>query len=220
MYQKITNCKLICFILFALIFLQTAVLAFRAGVPLTIGYTAEHIALSAVTAQASGINAVLYNPAAVIAEEHERNFLSAYNKLPEDVNSYLLVYSNEFKNFNINQQARLSLFLAGLDAGKINQTLIDGRDYILTNNTKKYSALQFGLSSSFKNKNFLYGFNLKNYSENIADYKSSTFLFDAGILIKNFFIYFFDVGVSALNLGGSLKFTNESEKISDVYSVG
>ncbi|MBP7653504.1 hypothetical protein KA977_08780 [Candidatus Dependentiae bacterium] len=214
MRKKITNYSLI--IVFFILSVLSYGYSFNAGVPLTLRYTAEHSALSAVTAFSSGINGILYNPALVKLEKYDRNFVSSYISLPQQISLYYLAFSKELEQ---DKNTRLSVFLSGIDGGSINQTMINGRDIEYTNNSSGYSGFQGGLSVSYNRNKIGYGFNLKNYSEKISGYKDNLILFDFGFLYKNIFENL-DAGISALNIGSNIKINNSEEKISRIFSGG
>ncbi|HPG30850.1 MAG TPA: hypothetical protein PKY81_00625 [bacterium] len=217
MRKKNTNYQII----FAIILLtafsfSNPIYSYEAGIPLTLNYTAEQSALSAVTAFDYGINGILYNPAIARFEKFDRNFISSYISLPQDVNIYYLAFSKEFKK---NRNARYSVFAAGIDGGSVKQTLINGRDLEYAGRSSKYSAVQFGLSASHKINQIGAGINIKNYSEKISGYSGNVWLADIGFLYKGV-IENLDAGVSILNLGSKIKLNRYSEDITRIYSAG
>ena len=216
MRKKITNYQIILIILLSAVLFSNRLYSYEAGIPLTLNYTAEQSALSAVTALDYGINGILYNPAAGKFEKFDRNFISSYISLPQDVNIYYLAFSKEFRK---NTNTRYSVFAAGIDGGSIEQTLINGRDIEYAGRSSKYSAVQFGLSASHKINQMGAGINIKNYSEKISGYSGNVWLADIGFLYKGV-IENLDAGVSILNLGSKIKLNRYSEDITRIYSAG
>jgi len=210
--------------------------AFNTAAPLTLKYTAEHSAIAAVTALDYGINSFLYNPAATVLEWQSRDFISSVITYPANINAYLFAYSLELatdknKNFlkkdtNLLNSAdntnkiRFTFFNTMLKSDNIIQNYIIGQEVFKTDNTVNYYAAQIGFNVSSIYNNFLYGFNIKQYSEQNAGYKDDCILFDLGLMYKDFVIDDLNLAVSALNLVGRLNFVGASEKITQVFGTG
>ena len=218
MYKKVINRALnfLAVVIFIFTTGNNELSAASTGSPLILKYTGEHSALNAVTAYSSGISSILYNPASSAEEHYNRNFLTSVISMPLDVKGYLLTYSDTIESAF---KGRYSFFIVGIDGGKVEQTMIDGREILKTSNSKSYSASQAGVSLSLKFNTLNYGMNLKKYDEEIAGYKGKSFLFDFGVLWKNA-LPELDFGVTALNIGHTVSFNKDQEKLSRVFAAG
>ncbi len=172
----------------------------------------------AYSSLADGVNALYYNPAG-LGKVNYKEATFMHNDYMLDMKYEYIAYCMPIEKLKGAMGINVSIF----DAGKFDKTRITGGVQYTSLGTfsARDLAVGIGYGKAF-NKKYSVGVNLKIISSKIDNAKASAVAADFGMLYENSDADFFPIalGITAQNLGTSLKYDNQKEHLPWTVKVG